>query len=112
MPPPAGTAVPLPRFPRDTKIPMKYALGLTAAVALILAAQIDRPAAQTNSQPANQLSEQEKAVVIRAAVEAKSHQKTPKDFAPASERQCRGQCTSTASSPTSPAKCRRSSNTG
>jgi hypothetical protein len=62
---------------------MKYVLGLTAAVALILAAQIERPAAQTNSEPATQLSEQDKAVVIKAALEAKSHQKTPKDFAPA-----------------------------
>jgi hypothetical protein len=70
---------------------MKTALVLTAAGALILvAAQIDRPAAQTNSQPAAreatkgplELSEQDKAAVIKAALDAKSHQKTPKDFTP------------------------------
>ena len=61
---------------------MKYAIGLFAAGVLILAAQIDRPAAQTSSQPALQLSEQDKAAVIVAALEAKSHQKTPKDFVP------------------------------
>jgi hypothetical protein len=61
---------------------MKYALGLIAAGALIWAAQIDQPAAQINSQPAPQLSEQDKAAVIVAALEAKSHQKTPNDFTP------------------------------
>jgi hypothetical protein len=69
---------------------MKYALGLTAAVALMLAAPIDRPAAQTSSQPAAveatkepiKLSEQDKAAVIKAAVAAKSHQKTPEGFTP------------------------------
>ena len=61
---------------------MKYGLGLIAAVALI-AAQIDRPAAQANNQPVAQLSDQDKAVVIKAAVEAKSHQKTPNEFTPA-----------------------------
>ena len=62
---------------------MKYVLGVTGACALILAAHIDRPAAQTDSQPVAQLSEQDKTVVIKAAFEAKSHQKTPKDFTPA-----------------------------
>ena len=68
---------------------MKFTLCLTVAVALMLAAQIDRPAAQT-SQPAAQatkgplqLSEQDKAAVIKAAHEAKSHQQTPKAFTPA-----------------------------
>jgi len=70
---------------------MKTALVLTAAGALILVAvQIDRPVAQTNSQPAAreatkgplELSEQDKAAVIEAALDAKSHQKTPKDFTP------------------------------
>jgi hypothetical protein len=74
----------LAAFPRflGRRNPMKYALGLIAAGALILAAQIDRPASQVNSQPAAQLSEQDKAAVIMAAFEAKSHQKTPKDFTP------------------------------
>jgi hypothetical protein len=62
---------------------MKYVLGLTIAGALILAAQIDRPAAQTNSEPVAQLSEHLKATVIKAAIEAKTHQKTPKEFTPA-----------------------------
>jgi len=70
---------------------MKYALGLIAAGALILAAHIDRPAAQTDSHPTAfeakkgplKLSEQDKAAVIEAAVEAKSRQKTPKEFTPA-----------------------------
>ena len=61
---------------------MKSVFGLTAACALILAAHIDRPVAQDNSQPAAQLSEQDKAVIITAVFEAKSHQKTPKDFTP------------------------------
>src|SRR6185295_10346626 len=72
-------------------IPVKFAVGLTAASALMLGAQIDRPAAQTNNQPAAveatkgplTLSEHDKAAVIKAAVEAKSHQKTPKEFTPA-----------------------------
>jgi hypothetical protein len=70
---------------------MKYALRLTAACAAILAAPIDRPAAQTNSPPAAleatrgllKLSEQDSAAVIEAAVEAGTHQKTPKEFTPA-----------------------------
>ena len=61
---------------------MKYALAMTAAAALTLAAPIDRPAAQPNSPPAAQLSDQDKTVVIMAAIDAKSHQKTPKDFTP------------------------------
>jgi hypothetical protein len=56
----------------------------------LVTAQIDRPAAQTNSQPTVreatkgplELSEQDKAAVIKAALDAKSHQKTPKDFTP------------------------------
>jgi hypothetical protein len=59
---------------------MKYALGLAAAVTLMLVAQIDRPAAETNIP---QLSGQDKSVVIQAAIEAKTHQSTPKDFTPA-----------------------------
>jgi hypothetical protein len=71
---------------------MKCALGVTTAVVLILAAPIDRLAAQTNSPPAASdatrkdaltLSEQDKTAVIAAAVEAKSHQKTPQGFTPA-----------------------------
>jgi hypothetical protein len=70
---------------------MRYAIVLTAAGSLILAvAPVDRPRAQTNSQGVEQattaplrLSEQDKAAVISAAVEAKSHQKTPKEFTPA-----------------------------
>jgi hypothetical protein len=46
-----------------------------------LAAHIDRPAAQ-NTEPAAQLSEPEKTAIITAVLEAKSHQKTPKDFSP------------------------------
>jgi len=61
---------------------MRYTLSLIAAGALILAAQIDGPAAQINNQPAEQLSEQDRAVVVVAALEAKSHQKTPTDFTP------------------------------
>ena len=69
---------------------MKPALVLTAVGALILGAQIDRPTAQISSQPAAheatqgplELSEQDKATVIEAALDAKSHQKTPKDFTP------------------------------
>jgi hypothetical protein len=61
---------------------MKHALGLISVSALLLAVQPDRPAAQPNEQPAIQLSEQDKAAVVRAALEAKSHQKTPKDFTP------------------------------
>ena len=71
---------------------MKHALVLTAACALILGLQIDRPAAQTDSQsvaseatpngPLN-LSDQDKAAVIKAALDAKSHQATPKEFKPA-----------------------------
>jgi hypothetical protein len=64
---------------------MKYALGLLAAGALILAAEMDRPAAQTIEVTIDslKLSEQDKAAVITAAVEAKTHQKTPKEFTPA-----------------------------
>jgi hypothetical protein len=71
---------------------MKYALVLTAAAALILGAHIDGPAAQTNSQPGARqantagilhLSDQDKAAVIKAALDAKSHQSTPKEFTPA-----------------------------
>jgi hypothetical protein len=70
---------------------MRYALGLTVTCALILAAPSDRPAAQTNSQPAAleaaegplKLSEKDRAAVIEAAVEAGTHQKTPKEFTPA-----------------------------
>jgi hypothetical protein len=70
---------------------MKYVLVLTAAGALILAAQMDRPVAQTGSPPVAgeatkgplKLSEQDKAAVIEAALDAKSRQKTPKDFTPA-----------------------------
>ncbi|MGH6770055.1 MAG: hypothetical protein ACRECO_13650 [Xanthobacteraceae bacterium] len=66
---------------------MRYALGLTVAGALIFAAQIDRPAAQTNSQPIAReplkLSEQDKQAVIAAATEADTHQNTPKEFTPA-----------------------------
>ena len=61
---------------------MRYVLGLTGACALILAAHINQPAAQPNSQPIAQLSAQDKAAVVAAALEAKSHQKTPKDFTP------------------------------
>ena len=70
---------------------MNYALVLTAAGALILAAQMNQSFAQTSSEPAApeatksplKLSEQEKAAVIRAVFEAKSHQETPKQFTPA-----------------------------
>jgi hypothetical protein len=70
---------------------MKFAFSLTAACALILLAQIERPAAQINSEPVAReatngplkLSEQQKEAVIRAAVDAKSYQKTPKEFTPA-----------------------------
>jgi hypothetical protein len=70
---------------------MKCALSLTAAVIMVLATPIDRPAAQTSSQPAAQdatkgplnLSEQQKAAVIQAAIGAKTHQKTPEGFTPA-----------------------------
>jgi len=71
---------------------MKYALILIAAGAVIVGlTQIDRPGAQTRSQGAAleatkgplKLSEQDKATVIKAAVEAKSHQDTPKEFTPA-----------------------------
>jgi hypothetical protein len=71
---------------------MRYALVLTAAAGLILAAQTDRPAAQTNNEvaadqvtkasPPLTLSEQDKAAVIKAALEDRSHQKTPKQFTP------------------------------
>jgi hypothetical protein len=61
---------------------MKFLLGLTAAGALLMAAHVDRPGAQVTQQIA-QLSEPDMAVVVQAAVEAKSHQKTPKDFTPA-----------------------------
>jgi hypothetical protein len=64
---------------------MKYALGLTVAGALILGLQV--AAAQIDSQPVAgaplTLSEQDKATVIKAAIEAKSRQKTPKEFTPA-----------------------------
>ena len=70
---------------------MKYALGLTVAGALMLAAQVNQPVAETNSQPVAReapkgplkLSEQDKAAVIKAALDAKSHQNTPKGFTPA-----------------------------
>ena len=71
---------------------MKHAIALTAAGALIFAqAQIDRLGAQTSGQHVAleastgplKLSEQDKAAVINAAVEAKSHQDTPKEFTPA-----------------------------
>jgi hypothetical protein len=62
---------------------MKFTLVLIAAGALTLAAHIDQPAAQTNSSAVAQLSDQHKEVVVRAAIEAKSHQKTPKEFTPA-----------------------------
>jgi hypothetical protein len=70
---------------------MKHALVLTVAAVLTLAAQIDRPASQTGSQPVAreatkgplELSDQDKATVIKAALDAKSHQNTPKDFTPA-----------------------------
>jgi hypothetical protein len=70
---------------------LKYAL-LIAVGAVTLAAHIDRPAAQTSNQPVAidqatkgplNLSEQDKETVIKAAVEAKTHQKTPKEFTPA-----------------------------
>jgi hypothetical protein len=62
---------------------MRYALSLMAAGALLFAAQTARVEAQMNIQPAQQLTEQEKTVVVMAAIDAKSHQKTPKDFTPA-----------------------------
>jgi hypothetical protein len=77
------------RVSKERRNSMKFALGLTVAVALILAPQIDQPAAQTQpaaldaTQGPLKLSEQDRATVIKAAVEAKSHQKTPKDFTPA-----------------------------
>jgi hypothetical protein len=49
--------------------------------------QIGQPAAQTNSQiiagDLVKFNEQDKATVIAAAIEAKSRQKTPKEFTPA-----------------------------
>jgi hypothetical protein len=66
---------------------MKYALVLATAGALTVALQGERSAAQDNSQAIGTeqlaLSEQDKAVVILAALEAKSHQTTPKEFTPA-----------------------------
>jgi hypothetical protein len=71
---------------------MKYALLLTAAAALMMGAQIDGSAAQTNSQPVPleaatngplNLSDQDKAAVLKAALDAGSHQATPKEFKPA-----------------------------
>lgn len=66
---------------------MKRTLGLIAAGTLISALQAGQPAAQTNSQTAAReplaLSEQDKQAVIMAVIEAKSHQKTPKEFTPA-----------------------------
>jgi hypothetical protein len=66
---------------------MKRALGLTVAGALMLGVQVGRPAAQVNSQvdasEPLKLSEQDKTRVIMAAIEAKSRQKTPKEFTPA-----------------------------
>jgi hypothetical protein len=76
---------------------MKRALGLTAAFVLITAAPIERAAAQANSQSALdaargplaatkeplKLSEQDRAAIIKAVIEAKTHQKTPEGFAPA-----------------------------
>jgi hypothetical protein len=70
---------------------MKYAFGLAAAGALILTAQVPRPVAQIDSEPVAReeakdllkLSEQQKAAVINAVLEAKSQQATPKDFTPA-----------------------------
>jgi hypothetical protein len=64
------------------EIQMKYALSLIVAGVLTFGAHIGRPAAQ-NTEPAAQLSEQQKAAIVTAVLEAKSHQKTPKDFAPA-----------------------------
>jgi hypothetical protein len=66
---------------------MKFALTPTIAGAFILGLQVGQPAAQTNSRPiANDLlkfSEQDKTTVIAAVIEAKSRQKTPKEFTPA-----------------------------
>jgi hypothetical protein len=72
---------------------MRYAIVLTAAASLILAAQTDQPAAETTHElaadqvtkapPPLTLSEQDKAAVIKAALDARSHQNTPKDFTPA-----------------------------
>ncbi len=72
---------------------MRYALVLAAAAGLIFAAQTDRPAAETTNElaadqvtkapPPLTLSGQDKAAVIKAALDARSHQNTPKDFTPA-----------------------------
>jgi hypothetical protein len=73
---------------------MKYAIVPATAGALMLAAAaIDVSPAQTSDQTIPpraleatkaplKLSEQDKAAVIRAAMDAKSRQKTPKDFTP------------------------------
>jgi hypothetical protein len=61
---------------------MRYVLGFTGVCVLVLAAHIDQPIAQTDSSSTAQLSEQDRAVVMQAALDAKSHQKTPKDFTP------------------------------
>jgi hypothetical protein len=64
-------------------------LVLTAAVSLIVGAEIYGSAAETNRQTFAReattplkLSDQDKAAVIKAALDAKSHQTTPKDFTP------------------------------
>jgi hypothetical protein len=63
---------------------MKYVHSLVVAGTLILGLQLGRAAAQTNSQPVTaeplKLSEQQKELVIAAAIEAKTRQKTPKEF--------------------------------
>jgi hypothetical protein len=72
---------------------MRYTLALAVAAGLLLMAQTDRPVAQTTNElaadqvakvpPPLTLSEQDKAAVIQAALDAHSHQNTPKDFTPA-----------------------------
>jgi hypothetical protein len=69
---------------------MRHLTTLAVAAAMILVAQIDRTNAEINTQPVIsetpkgplELSAQDKAAVIEAALDAKSHQKTPKDFTP------------------------------
>jgi hypothetical protein len=63
---------------------MKYALGLTVATALILGLQIGRPTTQhAVAHESLVLTEQDKASVIMAAIDAQTRQKTPKEFTPA-----------------------------
>ena len=70
---------------------MKYVLSLTTACALILVAPMSRPFAQSSIPPAASkathgqlnLSDTDKARVVEAAVQAETHQKTPKGFTPA-----------------------------